>query len=1022
MPRLIIRENSIDPSEDVVIETDNVCEALENHFGEKLPDNTRIYHQFVATEYDVTPGEADVDHDVEFLQSLDGDIYCITYPQFFLFGLGLIGKILGIFLLGLITYLLRPKPPKERNTGNDSPNNGLSDRQNTARPNARIPDIYGQVRSVPDLIAKPYRYYEQHREKEISYMCVGRGEFEISDIKDDTTPITDISGIQYAIYGPGTNPNSGTPQVEYGTEIQDLWNVKERVWSATKSNAVTGQILRAPNASLVDGDEDIAFNDPDQIVTNNSDLNFEEYFAIDDVLILSNTVSGDNTLNLDGTYTVLSLTSTTITLDNPGAVNANWNTSFGSTQFSDAQLRTNSDKWIGPFIVVGARTILNNFVALNGLYMEDNEQRQYTMGVNIEVEFWPVDENGDAIGPVEDETVNINGSAELKNTRAVTSNYTVDQPVADSYTSRWKVRARRETEHPVFTDRRVVDEVQWQDLYGLGYVPNTHDFGNVTTVFVKTAATTGALSIKERKFNCLAWRKITGRDSSIPNGGAPWYFTDDVVTQRSGTLIIRDIALDPYLGNMTEDQLDYNSIFGAEAFNQNYFGTVQTRQFNHTFDDKSLTAEEMILAVADAIFCTAYRQGNQLKLSFEGKTELSTMLFNHRNKVPGTELRTIRFGNNDDHDGVDFDWVNSDDGAIETFQIPTNGSAINPQKIEMAGIQHIIQAHMHAYRAYWKILYRNTAVEFEATAEANLLIQNDKIVVSDNTRQDTYDGEVIAQNGLTLTLSNEIPFRSAESYTIFLTHYDKTVEALDILFGSTRTTVRLRAAPRLPLVFDQEKYARTGYVVVRNGDSRPYHFLVQEKEPQDNFTCVVRAHNYDDRFYQNDQDYNNGVFDDETSTIIFREDFESLDCPAGTFRHYISPGNFTSTNAIEIQNNYVGVGPAAQGQKHCELDGTNKMWVDLTTDGANTYELILFYSARPYIPANECRIDIYWDGNFFMTLEENGLLITTTDWKSIFVDLPTPTSDPTRLEFRSITDGGLGQGGLLDDIRVREIS
>jgi len=1020
MPRLIIRENSLDSTEDIIVQTDDVCEALINHFGKKLPDNTRLYHQFVATAYDVTPGEADVEHDIAFLQTLDGDIYCITYPEFFLFGLGLIGKILGIFLLGLITYLLRPKPPKERNTGNDSPNNGLSDRQNTARPNARIPDIYGQVRSVPDLIAKPYRYYEQHREKEISYMCIGRGEFAISDVKDDTTPIADISGIQYAVYGPGTNPNTDTPQIEYGGEITDLWDVKERVWSATKSNAVNGQILRAPNSSIVNGDEDIAFNDPDQIVTNNPDVDFEENFAIDDQITIANSVSGGNTLDLDGTYTVLSLSSSTISLDNPGAINANWNTLFGSTDYSDAVLSTNNDKWVGPFIIEGARTILNNFVAINGLYMEDNEQKQYTLGVNVEIEFWPVDSNGDQIGPLENETINISGSASLKNTRAGTSNYTVDQPVADSYDSRWKVRARRVTEHPEFTDRRVVDEIQWESMYGLGYVPNTHDFGNVTTVFVKTAATTGALSIKERKFNCLAWRKITGRDETVPNGGAPWYFTDDVVTQRSGALIIRDIALDPYLGNMTEDQLDYDSIFGAEAYNQNYFGTVQTRQFNHTFDDKSLTAEEMIVAVATAIFCNAYRQGNQLKLSFEGKTDLSTMLFNHRNKVPNSELRTIRFGNNDDHDGVDFDWINPEDGAVETFQIPTNGSAVNPQKIEMAGIQHIIQAHMHAYRAYWKILYRNTAVEFEATAEANLLVQNDKIVVADNTRQNTYDGEVTAQNGLTLTLSGTVPPRGAFSYRIFLTHYDKTVEALDLLLGSTRKTVRLAAAPRLPLVLGNEKYARTNYVIIGNTDGRPYHFLVQEKEPQDNFTCVVRAHNYDERFYQNDQDFNDGLLNEDQTSIIFREDFESLECLGGTFRLYINPGGFTSNVPIEIQNNYVGVGPAAQGEKHCELDGQNAMWVDLTTDPANSYELILFYSARPYIPAAECRIDVYWDGSLFLTLEENGTLLETTDWKNIFADLPAPSGTTTRLEFRSVVDGGLGQGGLLDDIRIRE--
>ncbi len=34
---------------------------------------------------------------------------------------------------------------------------------------------------------------------------------------------------------------------------------------------------------------------------------------------------------------------------------------------------------------------------------------------------------------------------------------------------------------------------------------------------------------------------------------------------------------------------------------------------------------------------------------------------------------------------MELDWVDPDDGAIETFQIPTDGTALNPQKIETAG-------------------------------------------------------------------------------------------------------------------------------------------------------------------------------------------------------------------------------------------------------------------------------------------------------------------------------------------------
>ena len=134
-------------------------------------------------------------------------------------------------------------------------------------------------------------------------MCVGRGEFRIRDIKDDQTPIEDIAAVSVEVYGPYESPNKTgkTIQQSIGRAID------ERVWSAVKSNAVNGQILRAPDATLIQGDSDIAFTGPDQIVTNNQDINFESYFAVGDTITIANSLSGKpdaNIIDLDGTYEI----------------------------------------------------------------------------------------------------------------------------------------------------------------------------------------------------------------------------------------------------------------------------------------------------------------------------------------------------------------------------------------------------------------------------------------------------------------------------------------------------------------------------------------------------------------------------------------------------------------------------------------------------------------------------------------------------------------------------------------------
>ena len=1012
--QLTVIPNVLDQEENVHISTNDVIDSLYDYFEGQFPDNSRLYHGSVSSKTDVTPVSGDIVHSMEKLQELEGDIFCVVYPQFFLFGLtGVFGTLLKVLLLGLLSYLLRPKPPVDRNTGDQSPNNGLSERVNRARPNERVPDIYGEVRAVPDLIAKPYFRFEANQEVEYSYMCVGRGEFRIQDIKDDQTPIEDIAAVSVEVYGPYESPNKTgkTIQQSIGRAID------ERVWSAVKSNAVNGQILRAPDATVINGNNDIAFNGPDQIVTNNQDINFESYFAVGDTITITNSLSGEtpNTIDLNGTYEIFQVFNNNIVLINPGLINNNWNIPELNTNYSSANLSSDSEKWVGPFTVKSPWVILANYIAINGMYKDDGEE-QSAITVEIETEMKQVNSQGQEILGTRQTTRRfIEGSDVLQNSRSESSwhELTGNTSVENAKDKLWEVRARRITPKFDEKDTRFVDEVQWRDLYGLEYV-DKETFGDVTTIQVRTPATAGALSIKQRKLNCLAWRKIPSR---IPGTNT---FTNENQTNSDATLIIRHIALDPTLGNMQESDLDYDSMFTASSHNQTYFGTKKCVFFGHTFDNKDLSAEEMIVAVANAMFSTPYRQGSKLKLNFEQKTDLSKLLFNHRNKLPGSEVRNVRFGSSDNHDGVEFDWTDTSDGATETYQIPYDGSASNPKKIEVVGITNEIQAHMHAWREWQKIQYQNVAVEFDSTAEAAILTLNDRILVADNTRPDTNDGNIVSQDNLTLELSQPFSPETGEDYTIFIQHFDGSVESLDVLSVLDDTHVTLGSPPRLPLVLDTDRYARTTYQIIKNSRVRPSAFLVKEIDPKDNYVVSMQATNYDDRFYLHDTDFLTGFFDDiSDDTLIFIENWEDLDCPAGQWRLYDNPGGFTSQDAFEIQNNIVGIGPAAQGVKHGELDGTNEIWVDLTTNPANTYRLDLFYSPRPSVGLLDNQIKIYWDGSLVQTLATDGTSNTTTEWETIELALDAPSTTTTRLKFQSTQ--GAGVGGLLDDIKVTQI-
>lgn len=939
--------NPLDPETWTNHEVSDIREFLINEL-EEWPSTARIYNGQVSSVTDVTPSN---EVEVERLAQLEGPFFVIVYPAE---PITIIYAIVAIVVIAAVVMAAQQPPiPTLRNTQSQSPNNELSERSNKPRPNGRIPDIFGTVRSTPDLLAVPYKIFENNEEVEYSYMCIGRGEYEVSDIRDDTTLASDIAGTSVEIYSPFTSPNSGhSPQLRIGTAIN------APVLNAKRSNAVNGQVLRAPDSQNIRGNQNIFFTAPNQIQTMAFDFtdkfiagdslnvsgssiyegysietkslyanaegsisfvipsttlppdytpgkeitltgglfgskdsdgfsiesyNLDGVYQIESVNLVTVTDPGppsvttyycrivlvaaasvnpnwsafsgtigpkdtalripiaEELYNLDGTYTVLSVSAGIIVLSDPASVNPAWS-SLTATPAISPTLLTSGPKWVGPFIIDNPNTnqLFSNFVALNGLYTDDGKN-QYRIDVLIALEITPVNNDNSPRGSAETFYIDVQGSATYRSTRARTLK-------ASPYLrGRCSVRAYRVTPSWLDFEGQVVDEIKWRDLYSVSPVSQT-DFGNVTTVQSVTFATAGALALKERKLNMLVTRKIPLRLEGSE-------FTEELYATNNAAEIASAVCLDSRIGNRNISEIDFDSIYNAVAEVEEYFGSSAPTEFCYTFDSDNLSFEETFSTIANAVFCTAYRRGNVIKLNFEKETEDSTLLFNHRNKLPGSETRTIRFGNQNDFDGVEFQYVDSNDDALVTYYIPEDRSASNPKEVESMGVRSKLQAYFHAYRIWNKIQYQNTIVEFQATQEADLLVNQDRILVANNTRSDTQDGEVLEQNALLLTLSQNVNLQDGVEYTIFIQHIDGTCESMPVAPGYNANQVVLSRAPRLPLAVESDLFARAGFMLVGNNDSRENAFLVSEKTSQSNFVSTVRAVNYDKRYYSNDKDF-----------------------------------------------------------------------------------------------------------------------------------------------------------------------
>ncbi|OCY72721.1 hypothetical protein BFR88_16890 [Acinetobacter pittii] len=825
---------------------------------EHMPEHVRIFHTpsnmdhaEISFANEVTPKNA---HDLKQLDFLPGTFIVIENPK----GMPeLIAAIVSIVLSVAIAFLM-PAPSIAQTTQNNnqssSANNELSNRENKMRVNGRIADIYGAAWDTADLIAVPYKVYENNVEVEHVVGCIGRGHYHIKGAYDGETNIVDIAGASVEVFRPGVDIVSGQPYFSLGSEITTP------PLTVQHQNSVNGQILRPADTQSLEGTNYLQFAYPNEILraaANNTDLTTK--FVSNDRVEISNasfTFNGQ-TYDLNGTYSVLSVADDRMALSNPAAVNPNWlklkELTNQQTGALSPKLSSIGEKWIGPFILdnIERSRVIFNFVANNGLYTVSSGGNQAAVNVTIEVEVTPVNESGAAIGNPMLKQIILKGSAKSRQTVGATLDMVTFQ-------GRCSVRARRLTPTPAVTT--VVDEVKWQALYGAFPLQSTM-YEHETVFRARTYATTGALSVKSRKINFDLQRMLP----TYKNGA----MTTELFPTSSFADSLVSMALDDKIGRRTIDEIDIENIYRTYNDIVDYFGTPLAAEFCATIDDTNLSFEELVTNLCDAVFCTAYRQNNKLKIYFERPTDNSVLLFNFRNIIPDSYKHDLTLGMMDDYDGLIYEYTDPADDTRINIYLPDKG-AKNPKEVKSVGVRNKWQAHFNAYRLWNKLRFQRKSITFDATPESELLVLRDRIAVADYRNGIHQSGDVIQQEGLILTLSHDVDFIAGKSYVIYLQMGDGSVDLIPVTAGSAKNKVILGRLPNGALKLSSDDFVNTIYTVVNDDtkDSLPY--LVAKKDPVDKFSNTITAVNYDVRYYLNDKDFIDVPVDD--SPIYIRYD------------------------------------------------------------------------------------------------------------------------------------------------------
>lgn len=856
-------------------------------------------------------------------------------------GQALISAAVSMAISYALSFFLAPDPNDSvlGNRSQESANNQLANRENRVRPLERVEDIYGTERAFPSLLMPTYNKYISHKKVEYGYYCIGRGYYDVEDVREGDTALTGITGASAAIYAPFTSPNSGTPQATIGDAITDT------IKSVVRSSAVDRITLKAQNQIQLESSLLYRFYGPGSgdvsVPASSGDIIYQpagqrrpNFAAIAEpgqtlTISMANTSTeredATGTLSVDGptkTYTstkpgffrgVVPGTSVTISGAFVDPANTGTKTVVSNTNQTltvAEALVTESGVGSASFVVMvnysGVRTITTvesgyvflsgtpqispedypmtlgtsssssipatmtvdngltdwtdwytlpdadrtevwaNVLAAGGMY-KDNGEKQAT-GVFFTMEVEQLDSSLNPTGTVESVSSSIGGAT--ANERADTVEHTT------AWTGPARVRMRRTTSFDYTFSGVVQDEITWVDLYSVSPVTKLH-FGNKTTIHTVTKSTIDSTAIRRRELNCLASRKLPTYNGTTFSGTF-----DSTGALATGTIsatskiadIIAAVCVDPKIGNRDiDDDVDMAQIWATQQTLDAW--DTECGQFNFTFDSDSTSFEETVQIIADAAFCTPYRQNGKIRLALDRPQSSSVALFTHRNKKPKAETITRKFASDAEYDGVELVYMDPETEKQETIRLPLDGSYTKLKRVEVPGIRSYEQAWFRANREYRRLIGQRISIETEVTAEARALLPNSRVDIVDNTRFKSFDGEVVGQSGLTLTLSRDVEFIPATAHSIILTQRDGTPESIACteVVGSPNK-VLLASPPSETVVTTptNEDGIRTTFSFAADSARAAMAYLVREIGTSDGQYVRLRAVNYSADYYAAD--------------------------------------------------------------------------------------------------------------------------------------------------------------------------
>lgn len=779
--------------------------------------------------------------------------------------LALVNEVKGVSTLvaavvavvsAVVAIALAPTPelPNQSGQQKQSPNNQLQGQSNIARTYQAWPLVLGSPVVYPDLIGEPIEEYKNDIKEVKQFFLVGFGKYEITEVRTESTPLSNFASANYTQYSPVNNVSTVPSYV-----------------TSFRASEVDGQILKGTNEQTAASTE---YSAP---------LNATEQSG----------VSGNTaTFHVDKNASTDSMKSV---FDSSG--------SFQSTVFYEALLGTpGAGEPPEPTPVQGTGTVtamtlvsnsyyeivLNNFNGTGGIGSLPSPQTvRFSRGGSGEIT---------AINtPVqcEDIWVNLGFNRGLRGADENTDGtVTLDIIVTKlakkggsstgfTYTKNVTITAR--TLNPIFrtikidkanlngkgwyriTIRRTnaatlnssaPDEVRAESVQCLNFYTNK-TFGDSTILEVNIPATQNATATRQTKIN-LTCASMT-----------PTYNTTTKVvdTTLRASRKMADCILHMHLNyyGLNANLLDLDALYAIQ--NKLDASNKELARFDFTFDDNDISYQDRLETILNVARCYTWQDGDVWRFGRDEAVSYPSGLISRRDIAGENREYSITFNSfvSQNFDGIRLEYVDRSinkkayvNKAISNTGTVLNQTSSNPKLIELAGCQSLVQATNRADLEVRKLMYQRETLVETCLPSMTFLDKGDVVLYSEQYETKTFDGEILEISGSTAKTTELIEWEAGKSYKVYFTlangslsgPHDITPIGINGSFYFTCTALT-NAYTRDGVMGYQ---VRTGsrYIISETVELDRSRWRISSKESVGESETKFTMLNYDNRIYEAD--------------------------------------------------------------------------------------------------------------------------------------------------------------------------